>query len=84
MKKRLTQFIFAILSPSEYFAAKINKAINKKNEKTITRIITNRHEIDIEEIKRYYFKLYGKELVNELKSNFSGDFYNLLTKMIGV
>ena len=84
MKKRLTQFIFAILSPSEYFAAKINKAINKKNEKTITRIITNRHEIDIEEIKRYYFKLYGKELVNDLKSNFSGDFYNLLTKMIGV
>ena len=83
-KKRLSQFIFAVLSPSEYFATKVNKAVKKKNEKAIMRIITTRHEIDMEDIKGYYLKLYGKEMTNDLKSNFSGDFYNLLAKMVGV
>ena len=38
-KKRLSQFIFVALSPSEFFATKVNKGV-KKNEKTIMRIIT--------------------------------------------
>jgi len=33
VKKFLTNFVFAVLSPSEYFATKINKAITGKNEK---------------------------------------------------
>ena len=83
-KKFLTNFVFAILSPSEYFATKINKAIKDKNHKIVGRIIITRHEIDMEEIKQYYVQLYGKEMINDLKKNFSGNFYQLISKMVGV
>ena len=84
IRKYLTTFVFAVLSPSEYFATKINKAVNGKIEKNLMRIIITRHEIDMEEIKQYYFKLYGKEMIKDLKTNFSGDYYNLISKMVGV
>ena len=29
-KKRLSQFIFEVLSPSEYFVTKVNNAVKKK------------------------------------------------------
>lgn len=86
VKKFLTNFVFAVLSPSEYFATKINKAITGKNEKILTRIIVSRHEIDMEPIKQYYFKLYGKELVSELKNTFSGTglYYRVINKLVGI
>ena len=83
-KKYFTNFAFALLSPCEYFATKINKAINGKNEKVITRILITRHEIDIEEIKQYYVQLYGKEMLNDLKNNYSGDYYKLIAKLVGI
>ena len=83
-KKFCTNFIFAVLSPCEYFASKMNKAINGKNEKIITRILITRHEVDIEEIKKYYFQLYGKEMINDLKNVFSGDYYKLIAKLVGI
>ena len=41
-KKRLSQFIFVVLSPNEYFATKVNKAVKKKNKIIIMRIITKK------------------------------------------
>ena len=49
-KKRLSQFIFAVLSPSEFFATKVNKGV-KKTEKLLWELSPSRHEIDMEEIK---------------------------------
>lgn len=83
-KKFLTNFVFAVLSPSEYFATKMNKAINDKNQKIVARIVIARHEVDMEEIKQYYAQLYGKEMINDLKKNFSGLFYQLISKLVGV
>jgi annexin A7/11 len=80
----LQNFVFAILSPSEYFATKLNKAIIKKNDKNLTRILVSRHDIDMEEIKNYYFQLYGKELNKELKDIYSGLYYKVINKLIGV
>ena len=82
-KKFCTNFIFAVLSPCEYFASKMNKAINGKNEKIITRILITRHEVDIEEIKKYYFQLYGKEMINDLKNLYSGDYFQLINNLVG-
>ena len=84
IKKFLLTFVFAILSPSEYFATKLNKAISGKNEKIITRILITRHEIDMEEIKQYYFQLYGKELIKDLQKNFSGNYFKLIDKLVGI
>lgn len=83
-KKFLTIFVFALLSPSEYFASKLNKAITGKNEKIILRILVSRNEIDIEEIKQYYNQLFGKEMINDLKNNFSGDYFKLISKLVGI
>lgn len=84
VKKFLTTFIFSLISPSEYFATKLNKAINAKNEKIITRIIITRHEIDMEQIKQYYSEMYGEKLINDLKKNFTGNFYKLVARLVGV
>lgn len=83
-KKFLTTFIFALLSPSEYFASKMNKAISGKNEKIIIRILISRKEIDMEEIKQYYLQIYGKEMINDLKTLYTGDYYQLISKLVGV
>ena len=80
----LENFVFAILSPSEYFATKLNKAIIRKNDKIITRILVSRHEIDMEKIKNYYFQIYGKELSKELKDNYSGLYYKVISKLVGI
>ena len=84
IKKFLTTFIFALLSPSEYFASKMNKAISGKNEKIIIRILISRKEIDMEEIKQYYLKTFGKEMINDLKNLYSGDYLQLISKLVGV
>lgn len=84
LKKFLTTFVFALLSPSEYFASKMNKAISGKNEKIILRILISRKEIDMEEIKQYYLQTYGKEMINDLKNLYSGDYFQLISKLVGV
>ena len=58
-KKKLSQFIFAVLSPSKYFATKVNKAFKKKLKKLLWELSPRdmKYEIDIEEIKGYYLKL---------------------------
>ena len=80
----LQNFVFAILSPSEYFATKLNKAIIRKNDRIIARILVSRHDIDIEEIKQYYFQLYRKELSKELKDIYSGLYYKVINKIVGI
>ena len=84
VKKFLTTFIFLLVSPSEYFATKLNKAINGKNEKTIIRLIISRHEIDLQQIKQYYSEMYGNELAKDLKNSFTGESYNFISKLVGV
>jgi len=80
----LENFVFEILSPSEYFATKLNKAIIRKNDKIITRILVSRHDIDMEKIKNYYFQIYEKELSKELKDNYSGLYYKVISKLVGI
>ena len=68
-KRKLSQFIFAVLSLGKYFATKNNKAV-KKNKKTIMRIITTRYGIWnwYRRNKRVLFEIIrerkGKEMIN--------------------
>ena len=73
-KKRLSQFIFVVLSPNEFFATKVNNAV-KKTKKLLWELSPSRHEIDMEEIKGYYLKLYGKEKINFLISLIKENFW---------
>ena len=80
----LIDIIYAISSPNKYFAEKINKAIKDKNENIISRIIITRKEYDLEQIKESYFHLYNNTLINDLRQIFSGDYFKLLSNMVGI
>jgi hypothetical protein len=80
IKKLLISVLYANISPSEYFATRIHDAIVGlgTNEKTLTRIIVTRAEIDLPKIKEYYSKLYGNDMLDDIKDDVSGDYKNLL------
>ena len=84
IKKLIKTVLYANICPSEYFATRINEAIKGigTNEKILNRVIVTRNEIDIPIIKQYYKQLYGKDMVNDIKSDVSGDYKKLLLALI--
>ena len=85
VKKVFKTIIYALLSPSEYFAYRINKAIKGflTNNNVLIRTLVSRDEIDIGRIKKYYKQLFKKDLYTEINENFQGDYRNLLLALIG-
>lgn len=84
-RKTLKYIIYSLLSPSEFFAYRINKAIAGLGTKDnmLIRILVSRDEIDMERIKRYYKQLYKKSLYDAVKDDTSGDYRTLLLELIG-
>ena len=83
MKKLLIAIVYAVISPSEFFATKVNKAVKGlgTNDKLLIRILVTRCEIDMPYIKQYYKQLYKKDMVEDIKGDTSGDYRNLLVKL---
>ena len=84
IKKLIKTVLYANISPSEYFATRINNAVKGlgTNEKILNRVIVTRNEIDIPIIKQYYKLLYGKDMVEDIKDDVSGDYRNLLVALL--
>ena len=72
--------LYALISPSEYFATRIHEAISgsKINKSLLTRILVTRAEIDLARIKQYYLKLYNKNIIDDIKDDTSGNYEKLL------
>ena len=85
VKKIFKTIIYSLLSPSEYFAYRINKALNSflLNDKVLIRVIVSRDEIDIERIKKYYKQIFKKDLYKVIQEKIDGDYQNLLIALIG-
>ena len=82
IKKLLIAVVYAVISPSEYFATKINKAFKGiTNDKLLIRILVSRCEIDMKYIKLFYKQLYKKDMIEDIKGNTSGDYQKLLVKL---
>ena len=77
--------IYSLLSPSEYFAYRLNKAMKGISTKDtiLIRVLVTRDEIDISRIKRYFNQLYNKTLYDAVKKAVSGDYQKLLLELIG-
>lgn len=76
--------LYAQINPPEFFAKTINdacKGFGTKDNKLI-RTIVSRDEIDMEDIKGYYKKLYKKELIDEIKSECSGNYKKILIEIV--
>jgi len=84
-RRVLKAIVYALLSPSEYFAYRIHKAIKGlgTNDTILIRVLVSRDEIDINRIKRYYKQLYQKELYQAVSEDVSGDYRTLLLELIG-
>ena len=84
-RRVLKAIIFSLLSPSEYFAYRINKALKKlsTNDTIIIRVLVSRDEIDIKRIKRYYEQQYTVKLYDAVKNEISGDYQTILLALIG-
>ena len=83
IKKLLLAVVYAVISPSEFFATKINKAVKGlgTNDKLLIRILVTRCEIDMPYIKQYYKQLFKKDMVEDIKGDTSGDYRKLLVKL---
>ena len=61
-------------NPSKYYATRLNTW----KDKIVIRIFSSRREIDLDDIKKEYKKLYDKELIDDLKYNKKDEFENAL------
>ena len=84
IKKLIKTVFYANISPSEYFATRVRDAVKGlgTNEKILNRVIVTRNEIDIKLIKQYYKLLYQRDMVEDIKSDTSGDYRKLLVALI--
>jgi hypothetical protein len=82
-KKCLIAIIYAILSPSEYFAKLIYKAIKGlgTDDTTLIRVMVSRHEIDMPQIKQYYKQNYKKDMIEDIKNDTSGTYRQILVEL---
>ena len=82
-KKAFRTIVYATLSPSEYFATRVNDAIKGWGTKDhlLIRILITRDEIDMPQIKQYYKQLYGKDMIQAVKSDISGDYQKLMIEL---
>ena len=83
MKKALRTIVYAIISPSEYFATRVKEAIKGfgTNDSLLMRILITRDEIDMKNIKQYYKQLYKKDMVEDIKSDIGGDYKKLMVEL---
>ena len=72
-----------IINPSEYFATRVHYAVKGAGTKDtlLMRILITRDEIDMEEIKQAYQRLYNKDMVKAIESDTSGDYKRLLVEL---
>ena len=83
IKKLLTAVVYAVISPSEFFATKVNKAVKGlgTNDKLLIRILVTRHEIDMPYIRKYYKQLFKKDMIDDIKGDTSGDYRKILLRL---
>ena len=83
-KELLKSILYSLVSPSEYFATRIKKAIEGfgTDNKTLIRILITRCEVDMEIIKKYYKQIYKKDMIDDIKSDISGDYQKLMIELI--
>lgn len=85
-KELIKAIIFAVVMPSQYFAHLIKKSIVGlgTDEETLSRVLVERHEIDMEFIRSYYKLETKRELVDDIKGDTSGIYQKITVKLASV
>ena len=83
IKTALNTILEAIITPTNYFARRINKAVKGlgTNDKLLIRTICSREGIDMKEIRESYKTLFGKDMIQDIKDDTSGDYQKVLIRL---
>ena len=83
--KNLLKFIlYSIFSPSEFFAIQIHNSIVGlgTSDSKLIRSIISRVNVDMKRIKKYYKKLYNKDMIEEVKDDISGSYQKVIEGLL--
>ena len=83
IKKLLYTVVQGLLNPSEYFATRVHHAVAGMgtNDKMLIRVLISRDEIDMPQIKAEYQRLYGRNMMGDIRSDTSGDYRKILNEL---
>ncbi|XP_050185288.1 annexin A1 [Myiozetetes cayanensis] len=81
----LTAIVKCATSKPAFFAEKLHLAMKGAGtrHKDLIRIMVSRHEVDMNEIKGYYKRLYGISLRQAIMDELKGDYENILVALCG-
>ena len=85
-RELIKAIIFAVVMPSQYFAHLIKKSIVGigTDEETLSRVLVERMEIDMDFIRSYYKLETKRELVDDVKGDTSGTYGNICIKIASI
>ncbi|XP_065213023.1 annexin B10-like isoform X2 [Planococcus citri] len=85
LKEAMLAVVECVQSPPEYFAKQLKKAVEGAgtDDSSLIRIIVSRCDIDLENIKQEYERIYDITLESSIKSETSGDYKKALLALIG-
>ena len=83
IKTLLYTIVQGLLNPSEYFATRVHSAVSGlgTNDKKLMRVLISRDEIDMPQIKAEYRRLYGRDMMGDIRSDTSGDYKKILHEL---
>ena len=72
--------LYSLYSPSEFYARNIQMSVAGMGtaDNKLIRSIIARSEKDIAKIKKYYKKIYNKDMIEDVKADVSGSYGNIL------
>ena len=79
IRKLLKAIIFAVITPAEWFAKKLEKSLHDTN--TIRRILISRSEIDMYAIRDYYYMDTSKELYTDIGQESNDAYAQIMTNL---
>ena len=85
-KELIKAIIFAVVMPSQYFAHLLRKSIEGlgTDEETLSRVLVERHEIDMDFIRSYYKLETKRELIDDIKGDTSGIYQKITVRLASV
>lgn len=85
LKECLVALIKCSRNRANYFAEKLYHAMKglSTDDRTLSRIIVSRCEIDLENIKQSYFTMYNKTLAHSIEHETSHDYKKILMRIVG-
>ena len=84
IKQLLHTILEGIQNPPAYFARRLRESLAGigTNDPRLVRVIVSIWEIDMPLIKQEYRRLYGRNLLHDVRSDTSGDYKRILTHLI--